>query len=103
MYLSPCFPSKDVRGTTSKTVFWGRRRRLAEDDMTSLGKIESEELFPLAVDPVARSSVHRRWLAEYCPGGSQAVPASAAASGSTPIITSILAGLAFAAGLALVH
>lgn len=70
--------------------------------MTSLGKIESEELFPLAVDPVARSSVHRRWLAEYCPGG-QVVPASAAASGSTPIITSILAGLAFAAGLALVH
>ena len=102
MYLSPCFPSKDVRDTTSKTVFWGRRRRLAEDDTTSLGKIESEELFPLAVDPVARSSVHRRWLAEYCPGGVVVPTTSAAASGSTPIITSILSGLAFAAGLALV-
>jgi len=40
-FLTPCFPAKDVRDTTSKTVFWGRRR---------LTKVESAE--PIRYDHI---------------------------------------------------
>ena len=108
-FLTPCFPAKDVRDTTSKTVFWGRRRRLddLEDDMTDPTKMESAELFPMT-DPIASPKSHRRWLAEYCPKADPAgttsaptvfSPSGAVATSSSATVASILAGLALVVAL----
>lgn len=62
MMLMPCFAAKDVRATTTKTVFWGGRRLGDDREMTMV----DSDRFP-AADPVMSAAGNRRFLADFCP------------------------------------